>query len=123
MTTTTRAQWQALAEQLSIRSQAWINGEYIDAINDTTFDCISLIDGRRLAQVASCDAADVDRAVAVVRTTFVAGCWSRQSPMARNMTVSFGGYKQSGNGRDKSLYALAKYTELKSTRIALETRP
>ncbi|WP_374563087.1 aldehyde dehydrogenase family protein [Ideonella sp.] len=29
--------------------------------------------------------------------------------------VPFGGYKQSGNGRDKSLHALDKYTEIKAT--------
>ena len=33
----------------------------------------------------------------------------------------FGGYKQSGNGRDKSLHALEKFTELKTIWIALES--
>jgi gamma-glutamyl-gamma-aminobutyraldehyde dehydrogenase len=37
-----------------------------------------------------------------------------------DITVPFGGYKQSGNGRDKSLHALEKYTELKTTWIRLE---
>jgi acyl-CoA reductase-like NAD-dependent aldehyde dehydrogenase len=32
-----------------------------------------------------------------------------------DITVPFGGVKQSGNGRDKSLHALDKYTELKTT--------
>ncbi|MEJ6004183.1 aldehyde dehydrogenase [Paucibacter sp. AS339] len=32
-----------------------------------------------------------------------------------DLTVPFGGYKQSGNGRDKSLHAFDKYTELKTT--------
>jgi gamma-glutamyl-gamma-aminobutyraldehyde dehydrogenase len=36
-----------------------------------------------------------------------------------DMTVPFGGYKQSGNGRDKSLHAFDKYTELKTTWIRL----
>ena len=36
-----------------------------------------------------------------------------------DMTVPFGGYKQSGIGRDKSLHALDKYTELKATWIDL----
>ncbi|MGY5450967.1 aldehyde dehydrogenase [Agarivorans sp. MS3-6] len=36
-----------------------------------------------------------------------------------DMTMPFGGFKQSGNGRDKSLHALDKYTELKSTWIDL----
>ncbi|MGO1238252.1 MAG: aldehyde dehydrogenase family protein, partial [Hafnia alvei] len=37
-----------------------------------------------------------------------------------DMTVPFGGYKQSGNGRDKSLHALEKFTELKTIWISLE---
>ena len=38
---------------------------------------------------------------------------------ADDITVPFGGYKQSGTGRDKSLHALDKYTELKTTWIDL----
>lgn len=41
-------------------------------------------------------------------------CWD-----GGDMTMPFGGYKQSGNGRDKSLHALDKYTELKATWIEL----
>lgn len=37
-----------------------------------------------------------------------------------DITVPFGGYKQSGNGRDKSLHALDKYTELKTTWLRLD---
>ena len=37
-----------------------------------------------------------------------------------DMTVPFGGYKQSGNGRDKSLHALDKYTELKTTWLRID---
>jgi len=37
-----------------------------------------------------------------------------------DMTVPFGGFKQSGNARDKSLHALDKYTEIKTTLIKLE---
>ncbi len=36
-----------------------------------------------------------------------------------DITVPFGGYKQSGNGRDKSLHAFDKYTELKTTWIRI----
>lgn len=38
---------------------------------------------------------------------------------ADDITVPFGGFKQSGIGRDKSLHALEKYTELKSTWLRL----
>jgi acyl-CoA reductase-like NAD-dependent aldehyde dehydrogenase len=37
-----------------------------------------------------------------------------------DITVPFGGFKQSGNGRDKSLHALNDYTELKTTWIEFE---
>ena len=40
-----------------------------------------------------------------------------------DITVPFGGYKQSGNGRDKSLHALDKYTELKTTWIRIDPPP
>jgi len=36
-----------------------------------------------------------------------------------DLTVPFGGFKQSGIGRDKSLHALEKYTELKTTWLDL----
>ena len=37
-----------------------------------------------------------------------------------DMTVPFGGFKQSGNGRDKSIHAFDDYTELKTTWIELD---
>jgi len=36
-----------------------------------------------------------------------------------NATTPFGGVKQSGNGRDKSMHSLEKYTDLKTTWISL----
>lgn len=36
-----------------------------------------------------------------------------------DMTAPFGGFKQSGNGRDKSLHAFNKYTEIKATWMKL----
>lgn len=41
-------------------------------------------------------------------------CWD-----GGDITMPFGGYKQSGNGRDRSLHALDKYSEMKSTYIDL----
>jgi len=38
---------------------------------------------------------------------------------ADDITVPFGGFKQSGIGRDKSLHAFDKYTELKTTWLDL----
>ena len=38
----------------------------------------------------------------------------------RSGVIAFGGYKQSGNGRDKSLHAFDKYTELKTTWLRID---
>jgi acyl-CoA reductase-like NAD-dependent aldehyde dehydrogenase len=38
---------------------------------------------------------------------------------ASDLTVPWGGFKQSGTGRDKSLHALHEYTGLKATWIEL----
>lgn len=38
-----------------------------------------------------------------------------------DMTVPFGGFKMSGNGRDKSLHAIEKFTETKTTWIRLHS--
>jgi acyl-CoA reductase-like NAD-dependent aldehyde dehydrogenase len=37
-----------------------------------------------------------------------------------DVTVPFGGFKQSGNGRDKSIHAFDDYTELKTTWIEFD---
>ena len=38
-----RSDWEAKAKALSIRSQAFINGHYVDAASGKTFSCISPI--------------------------------------------------------------------------------
>ena len=72
--------WHALAAAIRPRAQAFINGRYLDAVSGETFDCLSPIDGRRLAKVAATDSADVDAAVAAARSAFNKGSWSRMAP-------------------------------------------
>jgi len=72
---------------LSIRSQAFIDGSYVDAASGETFDCVSPIDGHVIAQVAAGDAEDVDRAVAGARAVFEAGTWSRLAPKKRKKVL------------------------------------
>ena len=63
---------------------------------------------------ASVWSAHVDRAHRVARA-LRAGTVHVNQYDEDDITVPFGGYKQSGNGRDKSLHAFDKYTELKTT--------
>ncbi len=62
--------------------------------------------------------ADLSRAIRTARA-LRAGTVHVNQYDGDDITVPFGGYKQSGNGRDKSLHAFDKYTELKTTWIAV----
>ncbi len=75
------------AEGLSYRSQAFIDGKYVDAASGQTFDCVSPANGKALAQVAACDAEDVDRAVAAARRAFEDGRWRDMAPAQRKKTL------------------------------------
>ncbi|WP_166255747.1 aldehyde dehydrogenase [Marinobacter salicampi] len=83
----TREQWQHLADSLKINGQAFINGQYQSASSGKTFTCISPIDGRTLAEVASCDAKDADIAVVAARQSFERGTWRHLAPARRKAVL------------------------------------
>ncbi|SDR97938.1 aldehyde dehydrogenase [Pseudomonas oryzae] len=87
MTKLTRADWEQRASRLAIESRAFIAGRYQPAADGRTFACLSPIDGRQLAEVASCDAADADLAVQAARAAFEAGVWSRLAPTRRKAAM------------------------------------
>ncbi|MCB1628607.1 MAG: aldehyde dehydrogenase [Xanthomonadales bacterium] len=62
--------------------------------------------------------ADISKAHRVARDLRAGSVWVNYWD-GGDMTAPFGGYKQSGNGRDKSLHAFDKYTEMKATWINL----
>lgn len=68
--------WRELAGSLRLDGRALIDGKRRDAENGATFPSISPIDGRHLADIASCSASDVDAAVDSARTAFADGRWS-----------------------------------------------
>ena len=83
----TRDSWQALANGLRIRTQAFIDGRYVDAANGKTFDCISPIDGRVLGKVAEGEGEDIERAVAAARRSFESGIWANTKPTHRKKVL------------------------------------
>jgi 4-guanidinobutyraldehyde dehydrogenase/NAD-dependent aldehyde dehydrogenase len=62
--------------------------------------------------------ADLSRAHNIARALRAGSVWVNLYD-GGDMMAPFGGYKQSGNGRDKSLHAFDKYTEIKATWIQL----
>jgi acyl-CoA reductase-like NAD-dependent aldehyde dehydrogenase len=62
---------------------------------------------------------NIDTAHRVARAVRV-GTMGINNYFGGDITVPFGGFKQSGNGRDKSIHAFHDYTELKTTWIEFE---
>jgi gamma-glutamyl-gamma-aminobutyraldehyde dehydrogenase/4-guanidinobutyraldehyde dehydrogenase/NAD-dependent aldehyde dehydrogenase len=78
-----KAGWVAAAEQLNIRGQAFIGGKFVNARSEKTFLALNPATGKSMAEVAACEAADVDAAVKFARAAFESGSWSRLAPTAR----------------------------------------
>jgi gamma-glutamyl-gamma-aminobutyraldehyde dehydrogenase/4-guanidinobutyraldehyde dehydrogenase/NAD-dependent aldehyde dehydrogenase len=76
-----------LADELEIRTQAWIDGEYVDAASGETFPRVNPATGIEIAQVAAGDAEDVDRAVRGARSAFDSGAWSQAAPKQRKKVL------------------------------------
>jgi gamma-glutamyl-gamma-aminobutyraldehyde dehydrogenase/4-guanidinobutyraldehyde dehydrogenase/NAD-dependent aldehyde dehydrogenase len=60
--------------------RAFVDGAFVDAASGETFACVSPVSGETLFDVAACDTADVDTAVAVARRAFESGAWSATAP-------------------------------------------
>jgi acyl-CoA reductase-like NAD-dependent aldehyde dehydrogenase len=75
--------WHERARMLEFRTQAFIDGRYLDAASGATFDCINPATGKLLARVAAGDAEDVNRAVISARAAFRKGHWAQLAPAKR----------------------------------------
>ena len=87
LTARDRATWERSAAALRIEGRAFINGRHVSARSGRSFDDISPIDGKVIGQVARCEAADIDIAVAAARTTFESGVWRRTEPRQRKQVL------------------------------------
>jgi 4-guanidinobutyraldehyde dehydrogenase/NAD-dependent aldehyde dehydrogenase len=72
---------------MRFRTQAFIDGKFVDAQSGATFDNINPADGKLFAKVAATSAADVDAAVKSARRAFDAGKWSRAAPAERKRVL------------------------------------
>jgi len=69
------------------RTQAFIDGRFIDAASGRTFSTENPATGAILAEVAAGDTADVDAAVRAARRAFDDGRWSRLAPADRKTVL------------------------------------
>ncbi|WP_173834966.1 aldehyde dehydrogenase [Halomonas sp. HG01] len=87
---TTRDDWQALAASLveqGFETRAYVDDAFVDAVDGATLTTVNPATGEALAEVASCDAADAERAVSAARRAFDAGEWSRLAPGQRKAVL------------------------------------
>ncbi len=77
----------AAATKLKLETRAFIDGRYVPAASGRTFKTINPANGKVIAEVASGDSEDVNRAVAAARRAFDAGTWSRIAPRDRKKAL------------------------------------
>ncbi|RMU21531.1 Aldehyde dehydrogenase protein, partial [Pseudomonas amygdali pv. lachrymans] len=85
---------------------------------DSDEEAIQIANDTPYGLAAAVWTANISRAHLTAKALRAGSVWVNQYD-GGDMTAPFGGFKQSGNGRDKSLHAFDKYTELKSTWIKL----
>ena len=79
----TRDEYGAIAADLDFPSGAFVDGRFRPAMSGASFVTTNPATGAELAQVAACDARDVDFAVEKAREAFEDGRWSRLHPSER----------------------------------------
>jgi len=84
---------------------------------DTNDEAIQMANDTRYGLGAGIWTANLTNAHQMARRLKSGFVWINCYEEGNDMNFPFGGVKQSGNGRDRSLHALDKYTELKSTLI------
>lgn len=83
----THAEYQAIAQNLDLPGNAFIDGKFQPAKSKQTFASINPATGKTIANIAACDARDVDFAVGRARTAFDDGRWSRLHPGERKQVL------------------------------------
>lgn len=83
----TSTDWKALAAGMQFDGRAVIDGKHHSAASGAVFDCISPLDGSKIAEIARCTTTDIDTAVVAARRAFDDGRWAGQSPRERKMVM------------------------------------
>ena len=68
---------------INFKTQAFINGNYVDSTTGKTFESISPVDGKLITNISECDIEDINSAVKAAREVFEKGSWSRMAPSKR----------------------------------------
>ena len=75
--------YEAIARDMTLPVQAFINGKFTAAINGGTMETVNPATGEVIAHIAACDEADVDYAVEKAKECFERGTWAKMHPTER----------------------------------------
>ena len=83
----TLTDWQSAAAKIQIDGRAFLNGQRSDSLSGETRPTMNPANGKKVAEVAYCDANDADQAVKIARGTFDSGVWAGMAPADRKMIL------------------------------------
>jgi gamma-glutamyl-gamma-aminobutyraldehyde dehydrogenase len=99
------------------RTQAFIDGRFVDAASEETFATENPATGEVIAHVQAGGAEDIDRAVAAARRSFEDGRWSRMAPADRKkVLLRFAGLIEANTDELATLDALEAGKPITDTR-------
>lgn len=78
----------SIADQLKLPTGIFVDWTYRPALSGKTFETKNPFNGKVIAHLPACDAADVNAAVASARASFESGVWSDLHPSERKVVLS-----------------------------------
>ncbi|MEM1142928.1 MAG: aldehyde dehydrogenase [Pseudomonadota bacterium] len=79
--------WTEYSRRIVPEGRAFIDGLFVDAASGATYSNRNPATNDNINEVAKCDIADVDAAVAAARRSFETGSWSGRTPTERKKTL------------------------------------
>ena len=83
----TLEEYQAIAADLALPKNAYIDNKFRSAASGETFDSVNPANGQVLASIAACGQDEVDLAVLKAREAFEDGRWSKMHPADRKQVL------------------------------------
>ena len=79
--------YQEMLKDIKFRTQAYINGQFVDASTKQTFTTLNPATGEEIARIADCSEVEVNAAVKAARDSFESGVWSEMAPSERKKVL------------------------------------